>query len=73
MKPVIYVCNVDEKSVVTGNKHIQKALQEAVQHEHAEILFVALLIESEIAVMDSFEDRQMFLEDMGLKESGVAS
>lgn len=71
MKPVIYVCNVDEKSVVSGNKHT-KALQEAVQHEHAEILFVSAAIESEIAVMDSFEDRQMFLEDMGLKESGVA-
>jgi len=71
MKPVIYVCNVDEKSVVSGNHHT-KALMEAVKGENAEILFVSAEIESEIAVMESFEDRQLFLEDMGLHESGVA-
>jgi GTP-binding protein YchF len=71
MKPVIYVCNVDEKSVVAGNRHTQ-AVMEAVKAEHAEILFVSAAIESEIAVMESYDDRQMFLEDMGLKESGVA-
>ncbi len=71
IKPVIYVCNVDEKSVVTGNKHTA-AVQELVKDENAEILFVSAAIESEIAVMDSYEDRQMFLEDLGLKESGVA-
>ncbi len=71
MKPVIYVCNVDEKSVVSGNHHT-KALMEAVKSENAEILFVSAEIESEIAVMESFEDRQLFLEDMGLHESGVA-
>ncbi len=71
MKPVIYVCNVDEKSVVSGNYHT-KALMDAVKNESAEILFVSAEIESEIAVMESFEDRQLFLEDMGLHESGVA-
>ena len=71
MKPVIYVCNVDEKSVVSGNHHT-KALMDAVKNENAEILFVSAEIESEIAVMESFEDRQLFLEDMGLHESGVA-
>ena len=71
IKPVIYVCNVDEKSVITGNKHTQ-AVAEAVKNEKAEILFVSAAIESEIAVMENFEDRQLFLEDMGLKESGVA-
>ena len=71
IKPVIYVCNVDEKSVVTGNHHT-KALMEAVKDENAEILLVSAEIESEIAVMDSFDDRQLFLEDMGLHESGVA-
>lgn len=71
VKPVIYVCNVDEKSVVNGNKHTQ-ALMEAIKDEHAEILLVSAEIESEIAVMESFEDRQLFLEDMGLHESGVA-
>jgi hypothetical protein len=71
MKPVIYVCNVDEKSVVKGNKHTT-AVEDAVKNEKAEILFVSAAIESEIAVMESYEDRQMFLEDLGLKESGVA-
>jgi ribosome-binding ATPase len=71
MKPVIYVCNVDEKSVVSGNAHT-KAVQDAVNDENAEILFVSAAIESDIAVMESYDDRQMFLEDMGLKESGVA-
>lgn len=71
IKPVIYVCNVDEKSVVTGNKHTE-AVRELVKDEDAEILLISAAIESEIAVMESYEDRQMFLEDMGLKESGVA-
>ena len=71
MKPVIYVCNVDEKSVVTGNKYTA-AVQEAVKDEQAEILFISAAIESEIAAMDSFDDRQLFLEDLGLHESGVA-
>lgn len=70
IKPVIYVCNVDEKSVITGNKYTE-AIKEAVKHEQAEILFISAAIESEIAVMDSYEDRKMFLEDLGLKESGV--
>jgi hypothetical protein len=71
MKPVLYVCNVDEKSVVSGNVHT-KAVEAAIQGERAEILYVSAAIESEIAVMESYEDRQMFLEDLGLKESGVA-
>jgi hypothetical protein len=70
-KPVLYVCNVDEKSVVSGNVHT-RAVESAIQGEHAEILYVSAAIESEIAVMESYEDRQMFLEDLGLKESGVA-
>ncbi|MEX6686256.1 redox-regulated ATPase YchF [Danxiaibacter flavus] len=71
IKPVVYVCNVDDKSVVKGNKHTD-AIKEAVKDEKAEIIFISAEIESEIAVMDNFEDRQMFLEDMGLHESGVA-
>ncbi len=70
-KPVIYVCNVDEKSVVSGNAHTA-ALQASIEKEKAEILFISAAIESEIAQMDSYEDRQLFLEDMGLQESGVA-
>ena len=70
MKPVIYVCNVDEKSVMKGNKYTE-AIKAAIKDENAEILFVSAAIESEIAMMESYEDRQMFLEDLGLKESGV--
>lgn len=71
LKPVLYVCNVDEKSVVKGNQHTQ-AVMESVKNEKAEIIFISAEIESEIAIMESFDDRQMFLEDMGLSESGVA-
>lgn len=71
MKPVLYVCNVDEKSVVRGNVHTQ-AVMDAVKDEKAEIIFISAEIESEIAVMESYEDRQMFLEDLGLHQSGVA-
>src|SRR5215210_1620082 len=60
-----------EKSVVSGNT-FSEALKEAVKNEKAETLLISASIESEIAVMESFEDRQLFLEDMGLHESGVA-
>ncbi len=70
IKPVIYVCNVDEKSVVSGNEYTAQVM-EAIKNEHAEILFVSAEIESEIAVMESYEDRIMFLEDLGLSESGI--
>ncbi len=70
MKPVIYVCNVDEASVVKGNKYTE-AVRDAVKNERAEILMISAAIESEIATLESFEERQLFLEDLGLKESGV--
>ena len=69
-KPVMYVCNVDDASAATGNKYVD-AVREAVKDEDAEILVISAKTESEIAEMDSYEDRQMFLEEMGLKESGV--
>ena len=69
-KPVMYVCNVDEKSVITGNKYVD-AIREAVKDENAEILVIAARTEAEIAELESYEERQMFLEDLGLKESGV--
>ena len=71
IKPVIYVCNVDEKSVVNGNQYTEQ-VKEAIKLEHAEILYVSAEIESEIAVMESYDDRMMFLTDLGLSESGVA-
>jgi ribosome-binding ATPase YchF (GTP1/OBG family) len=61
---------VDEKSVVTGNKYVD-AVREAVKDENAEILVVAAKIESEIAEFDSYEERQMFLNEIGLEESGM--
>jgi ribosome-binding ATPase YchF (GTP1/OBG family) len=70
-KPILYVCNVDEASVKTGNKYTQ-ALMEAVKDENAEVLIIGAAIESDIAELESFEERKMFLEDLGLDNSGVA-
>lgn len=70
-KPVMYVCNVDEKSAVNGNAYVER-VREAVKDENAEILVVAAKTESDIAELETYEDRQMFLEEVGLKESGVA-
>lgn len=69
-KPVMYVCNVDDASAVNGNKYVD-AVREAVKDENAEILIISAKTESEIAEMDDYDDRQMFLEEMGLEESGV--
>lgn len=69
-KPVMYVCNVDDASAVSGNAYVE-AVREAVKDEHAEILVISAKTESEIAEMEDYDDRQMFLEEMGLKESGV--
>ena len=69
-KPVMYVCNVDDASAVNGNKYVD-AVREAVKDEHAEILIISARTESEIAEMEDYDDRQMFLEEMGLQESGV--
>ena len=68
-KPVLYVCNVDEGSAVTGNAYVE-SVREAVKDEHAEILVIAARTEADIAELESFEERQMFLEDAGLSESG---
>ncbi len=70
-KPVLYVCNVDEASAVSGNAHTE-AVKAAIANENAEMLIVAAATEADIAELETYEERQMFLEDMGLKESGVA-
>ncbi len=70
-KPVMYVCNVDEASAANGNKYVEQ-VRNAVKEENAEVLVVAAKIESEIAELETYEERQMFLEEVGLKESGVA-
>ena len=68
-KPVMYVCNVDEASAKDGNRYVD-AVREAVKDEEAEILVISAKIESDIAEMETFEERQMFLEELGLEESG---
>ena len=68
-KPVLYVCNVDEKSAATGNAHTE-AVRAAIADEKAEMLIIAAATEADIAELESYEERQMFLEDLGLKESG---
>src|SRR4051812_10364069 len=70
IKPVLYVCNVDEASAKSGNKHVD-AVKEAVKNENAEILVITAQMESEIASLESYEEKQMFLQDMGLDEPGV--
>jgi len=69
-KPVMYVCNVEEGAVNTGNAYVDK-VKAAVKEEDAEVLVISAQIESEIAELESYEERQMFLDDLGLTESGV--
>jgi len=69
-KPVLYVCNVDEGSAVSGNKYVEM-VREAIKDEDAQLLVVAAKIESEIAEFETYEEREMFLGEIGLTESGV--
>ncbi len=68
-KPVLYVCNVDDVSAANGNKHTQ-AVAEAIKDEEAEMLIISAQTEADIAELETYEEKQMFLEDMGLEESG---
>jgi ribosome-binding ATPase len=70
-KPVIYVANVDEASVHKGNKYVD-ALRNLVKEENAEVVMVCAAIEAQIAELESEEDRAVFLEEYGLKESGLS-
>jgi len=70
-KPVMYVCNVDEKSAVTGNSYVE-AVKAAVANEKAEVLVLAVGTEADITELETYEERQMFLEDLGLDEPGSA-
>ena len=70
-KPVLYVCNVDENSAVKGNDYV-KALKEAVKDENAEVIILAVGTEADITELESFEERQLFLEDLGLQEPGAS-
>lgn len=70
IKPVIYVCNVHEREIHAGNAFVD-TLKAAVKDEQAEVIVISANIEAEIAQLESYEDKQMFLEDIGLKESGL--
>ena len=69
-KPVLYVCNVDEGSAASGNAYVEQ-VREAVKEEEAEILVVAAQTEADIAELETYEERQEFLQEAGLEESGV--
>ncbi|MDE7496629.1 MAG: redox-regulated ATPase YchF, partial [Muribaculaceae bacterium] len=70
-KPVLYVCNVDDESAVDGNAYVE-AVREAIKDEGASLMVVAAKTESEIAELDTWEERQEFLNEIGLQESGVS-
>ncbi len=70
-KPVMYVCNVDENSAVDGNAYVD-LVRENVKDEHAEVLVLAVGTEADITELDDYEERQMFLADIGLDEPGSA-
>lgn len=70
-KPVLYVCNVDEEAAVTGNTYVEE-IKKLVANEGAEVLVLAVGIEADIAELEDYEERKLFLEDLGLSEAGVA-
>ena len=69
-KPVLYLCNVDEAAAKDGNEWVEK-VKEAVKDEHAEVLILAAQIEADINELETFDERQIFLEELGLQEPGV--
>ncbi len=70
-KPILYACNVDEESIIDGNDFVNQ-VKEAVKNENAEILIISAQAESEIAELEDYDERQEFLQDMGLSESGMS-
>ena len=70
-KPVLYVCNVDESSAVDGNAYVDQVRQVA-EAEQADVLVLAVSTEADINELDTYEERQLFLDDMGLTEPGAA-
>ena len=68
-KPVLYVCNVDDASAATGNAYTE-AVAKVIEGEDAEMLIISAQTEADIAELETYEEKQMFLEDLGLSESG---
>ena len=69
-KPVLYVCNVDETAAKTGNEYSQK-IEALAAEEGAEAMVIAAKTEEDIASLETYEDKQLFLDELGLTESGV--
>jgi len=69
-KPVLYICNVDESAAVSGNAYVEQ-IQKIAQEEQADILVITAAMESEIAQLESYDDKVAFLEEIGLSEPGV--
>ena len=69
-KPVIYLANVDEESIIDGNEYVEK-LRNEVQNENAQVITVCASVEEQIASFDDPEERELFLEEYGLEESGL--
>ncbi|MDB2408213.1 redox-regulated ATPase YchF [Crocinitomicaceae bacterium] len=69
-KPVMYVCNVDEASVINGNQYVNQ-VKEAVADENAEVLVIGAKIEADITELETYDERQMFLDELNLDEPGV--
>src|SRR5699024_3832874 len=65
----LYVCNVDEGAALSGNAYVEE-VKKAVKDENAEVLILAVGIEADIAELEDYEERRLFLEDMGLEEPG---
>ncbi len=70
-KPVLYVCNVDEAAATTGNKYVDE-VKNAVANENADVLVLAVGTEADINELEEYEERKLFLEDLGLDEPGSA-
>lgn len=71
LKPVLYVCNVDENAAVNGNEYVKK-VKAAIQDEDAEVILLAVGIEADINELEDYEERQLFLNDIGLEEPGAS-
>ncbi len=70
-KPVLYVCNVDEAAAKEGNAYVNR-VKEAVANENAEVIILAVATEADITELETYEEREMFLDDLGLEEAGAS-
>jgi len=70
-KPVLYVCNVDEAAAKDGNAYVDK-VKAAVSNENAEVIILAVATEADITELETYEERKMFLDDLGLEEAGAS-